>query len=145
MTDAELHKVICNVVRKMVWVNAGDHEETMSEAYFIAAKALKAFDGRGSEASYVGYRIRLGLLKSFERRRDMAKTHTRWSIHEKQVVVSDPQTWLAQLLTDLSGDAATVLRAAIDAPGEVAECLMGSGWSGSRLIAAMDEVAEAIR
>jgi hypothetical protein len=145
VTDAELHKVICNVVRKMTWVYAGDHEETMSEAYFIAAKALKAFDGRGSEESYVGYRIRLGLLKTFERRRDMGKHHTRWSIHDRQIVANDPQTWIARLLTDLSEDAATVLRAAIDAPGEVAECLLGSGWSGSRLVAAIDEIVEAVR
>lgn len=145
MTDAELNKVILNVTRKMAWVYAGDLEETQSEACLIAAKALKAFDGRGSEASYVGYRIRLGLLKVFERRRDMGKHHTRWSIHDRQIVANDSQTWVARLLIDLSEDAATVLRAAIDAPGEVAECLLRSGWSGSRLVAAIDEVVEAVR
>lgn len=123
-----------------------DPEEIASEAYCHAAVAFGEWDGRGKVENFVGERIKLRLMDSWRSRmRKLLKHPPVRGIPEVVPTADTWDRWCRKLVGELGEDAAVVVRMAMESPGEVVTCLVGAGWSGPRVLAAMDEVREAVK
>ncbi len=141
--DALLERIVGGTVVRFWKQRGGDLEEYLSIAFFQAARALNNFDGRGTLEGYISHSIRLELLEVY--RRQCVRRKREEHMPPQPQVREGWDAWCRRLAMDLGDDARAVILAALEAPGEVAEYLIGEGWSGPRVVQAMSQVKEAVR
>lgn len=148
-SEEQLCRCVNGIVAGFVGRYGGDREEWHSVAWFAAGKALDTYrEGVGEPIGWVGYVVRCELLehvRQLTNRKNLYGLLDRSKDPDKVRAAEGWDAWCRRLAGELGGDAAAVVLAALDAPGEVAELLMRAGWSGPRVVAAMDQVREAVR
>lgn len=123
----------------------GDPDEWLAEAFFHAGKAALSYkEGIGTLQGWVARSVWFGLLESYRKQANRDRIMHRTSMPEKASAPVKWDRWCRRLAAELEGDAAVVILAAMEAPGEVVRILLGAGWSGPRVISAVQQVKESI-
>lgn len=143
LPDAVLEKIVRGTAMKFFGARGGDPDELLSAAWCYAGQAIDSFDGRGQLEGWISRSIWWGLL---EDQRKFCKFHGRLKQHP--LPATDPaaeQGWdgfCRRLMGEVGGDLAVVISTALEAPGEVMDCLAADGWSVPRILAALNEARE---
>ncbi len=142
-SQTNIAKTIVNVTGRYWRGHGGDLEEMMSEAFYHGARALQSYDPeKGELGKWLSFSVWTGLAET--RRKELSRGKHRSTM--PPVCADHPRwgEWCLTLAGELGDDAAALVRAALESPGEAIAAMAESGWSGPRLLAAIEEVKEAL-
>jgi len=143
----------------------GDYQEIISEANVAFLEAYRTYDcDRGSFSKRVSYVVYMQLVENACKRMNHAKKYPEVLI-TPDVPEKHHHGGLGSILSEVSEDAAIVIRLVLDPPGElycrmppprsssfraeevrdaVADFLLDVGWATRRVIDAFDEIREVL-
>lgn len=123
----------------------GDPEERLAEAYYHAGRAIQCYkEDIGTLQGWVARSVWFGLLETERNEANRRRELPRTELDVNRTMTTGWDCWCRKLATELEGDAAVVVLAAMEAPGEVIGLLLGAGWSGPRVQEAVQRVKEAV-
>lgn len=133
-----------------------DDDERTSDAHWLFLKALRSYNpAKGTFRVWLQYTMRKGFLESFEKRANRHRILNRVADYDVSERPDSSEDRLQRFLFDLSDDAASVVRLALQPPEETVYTvglrrrlirgLIDKGWTGSRILRAFREIKQAIR
>lgn len=145
ITDDRLQKLISGITKRFVRRFGGDYEEYLSIAYFTAGRVLDSYDPlKGKMIPRLSYKVYYGLFEHFREHLKKETKHPRCDLPITVTEVGGFDEWCRKLLIELEGDARIVVQAVLESPQDVAGCLFGVGWSGTRVLQAFDQIRKVL-
>lgn len=162
-TYIDVEKLIKYTVHQFIRQYGGDFEELAAEANLLFIHAHDKYDeSKGKLVSWIRFYISKNLLESLRRDLMRNKRVPRIALDLELVASTRREFKLNDLLEDVSNDAATVLRLAVETPIElrrqfeykggkprnIRSCLRAflikAGWCSSRVTEAFEEIGSAL-
>ena len=146
-----LRNMLAKLVLKIQHRHGGDFDDLMSEANLLFVRACHTHDSSKSRLiTWVYTKVWYGLLDHV---RAVAK-HQQWDCEDLDQVADKPRFNVQDLLREVSGDAADIIRLIVDDDGRdaarekrsaVVQHLLSIGWAADRIIESFREIRDALR